>query len=574
LPAPLVIETDSTLSLFTREPVASTNLEELSAFVMGRVQNVTGPHSGLIKTHESLSPYGYHVTFAQTFNGLPVFGTEIKLNLDLTLHVRSLLAHSCDVTTWGVNRLQAEIGQFDSAQALATVGQKILRARMGIWPDPLQPALEVITYDSTGPSSKLIVLNQSGDQLMEANMVRRLSTPDSVVTAAVFRPDPLTTAHQSYAIPYTDLSDADNTFLNAERVNVQMKVAYSAGNFTLENTWVKAVDISPPVIAPPIAVTPDFSFTRAQDGFEDVNAYYHITSFREHLSQLGFDLLGAEQVVVDAHALNGADQSLLVTSTNPRQLLLGEGGVDDGEDADVVIHEYGHHLSYSASPNTNLGFERQAFEEGHCDYLAASYSRAIDPYDWHKVFSWDGHNEFWTGRVVNSNKVYPNDLGSNVHSAGEIWSAAMMQIWDALGRDYTDQLALQATYAWSSNMSMPDAALTILQADDVISGGANYDVIYQIMVARGLLGDLEDDVTNTQALLGREGSLLVTLSAATAQADIAVFDLSGKLIYSEVGVKNKLSELPNSLFGSSGVYIVRLTSGDQRVVKKVVLVER
>jgi hypothetical protein len=123
-------------------------------------------------------------------------------------------------------------------------------------------------------------------------------------------------------------------------------------------------------------------------------------------------------------------------------------------------------------------------------------------------------------------------------------------------------------------MTMPAAALSILQADDTLRGGANYNLIYSIFAARGLLGELNDDVTNSHALVGRSGDVLVTLSALTDEADLQLFDVSGRLLWSQQDVKKKLTAIPNEVMASSGVYFVRITIDKQRIVRKVLLIER
>ena len=68
------------------------------------------------------------------------------------------------------------------------------------------------------------------------------------------------------------------------------------------------------------------------------------------------------------------DQSVFIGNSGNSYLLFGEGGVDDAEDADVIIHEYAHAISYAASPETNSGTERRGLDEGLGDYFAAIYS--------------------------------------------------------------------------------------------------------------------------------------------------------------------------------------------------------
>ena len=41
---------------------------------------------------------------------------------------------------------------------------------------------------------------------------------------------------------------------------------------------------------------------------------------------------------VDCHGFNGGDNSAFNPGTNPPSIVFGQGGVDDAEDADVIIH--------------------------------------------------------------------------------------------------------------------------------------------------------------------------------------------------------------------------------------------
>src|SRR5690606_4713427 len=138
-----------------------------------------------------------------------------------------------------------------------------------------------------------------------------------------------------------------------------------------------------------------------------------------------------------------ADNSIFYPAPSPKRIAFGIGGVDDAEDADVCIHEYAHFVSETASPGSNIGSQRNALDEGFGDYLAASYSTSINTFNRQWVYNWDGHNEFWNGRSVNSSKVYPHDTVSSIYRNGEMWSSALMKIYDEIGRAATDSLILQ-----------------------------------------------------------------------------------------------------------------------------------
>src|SRR5690606_20096069 len=156
---------------------------------------------------------------------------------------------------------------------------------------------------------------------------------------------PLTTAGVLYGAPYVDNNDSDVVVINAQRVNGSCMGTYNQGLYYLENQHLKLLEFSNPVTPLTTSTDGQFNFTRSENGFEDYNAFYHINKFKDFLINQGYSNLVDYQIEVDAHALNGADNSAFQGNMTTGRLLFGEGGVDDAEDADVVIHEYGHAIS-------------------------------------------------------------------------------------------------------------------------------------------------------------------------------------------------------------------------------------
>ncbi|MCB1055229.1 MAG: peptidase [Acidobacteria bacterium] len=287
----------------------------------------------------------------------------------------------------------------------------------------------------------------------------------------VFLPDPLSSAGVTYnTTGYTDGNDADTAQLTAEVVNkTLLDITSSGGMFTLTGPYAAIVDTESPFNGNFSQASSTFNFTRNANAFEAVNTYYHIDSIMRYLNvTLGvsiapFQYSGGARF--DPHGLSGSDNSHYTGGNGV--VAFGEGGVDDAEDADVVVHELGHALHDWV---TSGGLSQvNGLSEGIGDFVAQSYSRSFgqwapsDPqYQW--VFNWDGHNPFWNGRITNYGAVWPSGLVGQVHTDGQIWSTCMMRVWDALGRDETERAHWTGIGMTNGSSNQEDAAIAVQQA--------------------------------------------------------------------------------------------------------------
>ena len=155
-------------------------------------------------------------------------------------------------------------------------------------------------------------------------------------------------------------------------------------------------------------------------------------------------------------------------------------------DANVIVHEYGHVLSNSALPGGNAGMERKSLEEGICDYLAGSYSKEMNDWEWERLFKWDGWNEFWAGRNLLSTKHYPENLVGQIHRDGEIFSSALMNIELLIGRAETYTILLSTMPTLVPNLTMPQAALLFLETDSMLFGGQHSVAITAAFDSKGI----------------------------------------------------------------------------------------
>src|SRR6476660_1797197 len=124
--------------------------------------------------------------------------------------------------------------------------------------------------------------------------------------------------------------------------------------------------------------TNTFAYTRHQDEFEQVMAYYWMTEAQKYIHSLGFGsrLPPINNEPQDARINQlGADNSF--ETDHPKdELRFGKGGVDDAEDAEVILHEYGHAMHQSQGFNF-ASEEAGAISEGFGDYWAVTVSDVV-----------------------------------------------------------------------------------------------------------------------------------------------------------------------------------------------------
>lgn len=286
-------------------------------------------------------------------------------------------------------------------------------------------------------------------------------------TGMIFNPDPISVAQTTYTGSYVDNNDATNSFLDAARSSVELpELEFASNLYKLKGTYAEIKNLANPNKGLFTQATNVFNFTRYDDGFEAVNAYYHIDkSLRYINTTLGIvckPLTNSGVLWFDPSAENGADNSHYSNG----QLHFGEGGVDDAEDADVILHELGHGL-HDWMTNGSLS-QVDGLSEGCGDYWAQSYSRSLNQWAatnaaYQKVFNWDG--PAWSStRNTNYSPNYPSGLVSQIHTDGQIWSTALMKIWDAIGKTKTDKAFLEGLSLTNSSSSQQDAAIAFRQA--------------------------------------------------------------------------------------------------------------
>jgi hypothetical protein len=435
------------------------------------------------------TPAGTTVRMRQHVDGVPVYGGEVTVTLNN--HNQVVFVTSSYDPRISIDFAEPAVST-DHARAIAN-------AHLGVEGPSLHDSHALMIYQDVN-RTRLVhrVLTTPLERPRGEWEVLVDAHDGSIVRAAdiayyvdgsgnAFDPDPLSSATAVYGAPgYTDGNDADTAQLTAEAFPVVLPdITFNGGIYSLTGPYADCTDWDGPYKGVFSQGSSTWDFTRNADAFEAVNGYHHIDTFMRYINEtLGVPLMPyhyATGVRYDPHGWNGADNSSYSSATG--RLTFGEGGVDDAEDADVLIHELGHGIHDWV---TSGGLSQvQGLSEGCGDYLAVSYSRVLgnwtpaDPqYDW--VFSWDGHNPYWGGRTTAwiDTHPWPSGLVGQIHTDGQIWAGCMMRVWDAVGAEKSDRAFIVGLGYTNSSSNQDVAAHAVVQASvDLGYNGADVEAI-------------------------------------------------------------------------------------------------
>jgi hypothetical protein len=245
------------------------------------------------------------------------------------------------------------------------------------------------------------------------------------------------------------------------------------------------------------SATLQFLYDRTQAGFKQANVYFHVTRAQSRIHAMGFTNVNnrVQLAIVDAQT---DDNSFY--SPSDKSLNFGTGGVDDAEDGDIVLHEYGHSIQDNQVPGWG-GNDESSMGEGFGDYIASAMAAVLPVDAGHPqltseacVGEWDSteyatadQNGLFCLRRVDGTKHYPEDEDGEVHADGEMWSAALWSLRGQLGADEMDSLVLEAHFLLTQSASFFTAAQAVVTADANVNAGANGDLLRRGFIKYGLL---------------------------------------------------------------------------------------
>ena len=315
----------------------------------------------------------------------------------------------------------------------------------------------------------------------------------STGSAAVFKVNPVQSSGNQ---ALTDQNDAAAAVPTSEYATVQLRNLDGSGY--LRGSWAV---IDSATGTPAYSSTNSYFYNRHQDQFEQVMGYFWVNQAQEYLQSLGFGttfpgiLMQPFDIKINQY---GGDNSY--QTDKPFRIRLGKGGVDDAEDAEVIVHEYGHAVHASQVPGFGASLDAGSIGEAFGDYLAVSVglaaaqqygwpvrAEAACPMDWDSTSYTDAPHcirRFDTGLTV------AQRIGE-VHFDGQIWSQALWEIRQGyvalgLGTRRWDTTLIASQFGYAADTSFAAAAQKTYQLALARDGSAAAQLVKQRFAARGI----------------------------------------------------------------------------------------
>jgi Zn-dependent metalloprotease len=448
------------------------------------------------KVKESI--LGSHVLYQQYHAGKPVSGAWIRVDIDKDGRVYNILndlvpepamakTRKAEAMRAGarqrrqLSESEARARAVEAADAGPGDSAEVLLAELVYYPRNGVPALTWKVIVKTKPATKsktgrpaewkMYIDAETGEIIEKHNLLRFVDGK-----GRVFDPNPVVTLND------TSLNDKskipDKAYFEVVLRDLK-KSGFLEGPFVTTKTTTKRVKRK----------NFDFRFKRADRAFKEVMVYFHLDRIQRHLQELGFTNVFNQPIPVN---IDGQSDDNSHYSPSEKNLTFGTGGVDDAEDAEIILHEYGHAIQDDQVPGFGAKEEGGAMGEGFGDFLAASFFSDVKPKEMKVTLgNWDA--TAYSGdeppylRRLDSNKKYPKDLDGEVHDDGEIWSACLWELRGLLGRQTAERLVIAHHFLLSRNSCFEDGANALITADKNLDKGANEKVIRDVFVRRGIL---------------------------------------------------------------------------------------
>jgi Bacterial pre-peptidase C-terminal domain len=511
--------------------------------VVGAAVDLARAPASQLEPARVLESFGTRFTrYRQEIGGLPVLGSSLVVTDapgrrgDLVVdHSRRVPAPAAATLTRGA-ALRVARGDVPGARLRAPVAAQLAVVPTGggsrtVW-RVLLPTLDPVA------SLELLVDARSGAILRRRDLLRRANYT-ATGRAFVFDPNPI--VRQGGTAGLSDSNDSNagvpfNLYVDQPLPRLDADIAAGCLNGRWAHVRLGAFSSTPGEVckADRDWRVPGSGVRRADDRFEALMAYFHIDRTQSYIQSLGFTNVHNRQLEVRANENVGGDQDNSYFDPATGQIALGTGSVDDGEDDETIVHEYGHAIQEDQIPGFGTSGDALAVGEGFGDYIASAMSGTFFPGQQPRFMpcfdEWDGFGRGAPGdppclrrldrpdTVAERRAACPPDpffpADDEVHCMGELWSSTLWSIRSALGGLTAERLVIQSHFSLTPGASFADASRALLAADAAIYGGVNRSLLRAELARRGLLDPEHFDDTPADATpLAVPGTAAGTLSA-------------------------------------------------------------
>ena len=458
---------------------------------------------------------GQYVRFQETVGGVPVEGAHVVVGLPADAKEAPLVSrgHAPSVQAAQARNITAA-GALKMALKAAGVNPQSLRGQPLVEEMYLNAGKEAVlgwrvTLPAQDPAGTWIAgISADTGEILYLRDLRRFDS------GRVFNPNPPKGSGGTIPPPFDCDSAANEVLLSGEYETLAL-LGRAPAQDKLKGQYV---DLTAPGIIggyKPAGLASeasgDFIYGCDDDRFEEVMVYHHLDATQRKIQSLGFSgqaSILARPIPAHAHYFNDcnafydpADRGVHFGDADPCSIK-----ADAAEDADVIVHEYGHAIQDDQVPAWGFGStaaaeETWAMGEGFSDFLTGVIFGDSCLGEW---FSFGGS----CLRDMENTAVYPQDYDdcrpappqpAEPHCAGLIWGGALWDLAQALGdnrqaRETALTLVLESHFLLDPLATFDEAAAAIRQADQIIFGGAHFGTIDSVFAARGIstLGGVSD----------------------------------------------------------------------------------
>ena len=296
---------------------------------------------------------GKHVLYQQQFQGKPISGAWIRIDIDnegkvYNIHndlvpepilkkseKKQLKKATAENEATAAPQLSADAAKaiaIESVKPSTATMDNIVETELVFYPENGIPTLAwkvILHAEKPKGEFKIYIDAVSGSIIDKINLLKYI---DGV--GKVFDPNPVVVLND------TNLEDT-SPIPESAYIQVVLKDLKNTGmldgpfvNTSTTRNRVKRSDLK-------------FLFKREDRAFKEVMVYFHIDRVQRYIQSLGFNNVLNKSIAVNVDGTTD-DQSFYSPVT--KSLTFGTGGVDDAEDAEIVLHEYGHAIQDNQVP--------------------------------------------------------------------------------------------------------------------------------------------------------------------------------------------------------------------------------